>query len=103
MPAAPVIAAVAAVTSTAYAMYSGERADKEQNKARKKAERQAERQQNQAEQDANRANRRGPNAQGILDAASQQARGGGSGTMLTGAQGVAPSQLPLGKNTLLGG
>lgn len=103
MPAAPVIAAVAVGASTAYSVYQGERADKAQNKARKEAERNAKKQQNQAEQDANRANRRGPNTQGILDATAQQARGGESGTMLTGAQGVDLSQLQLGKNTLLGG
>jgi hypothetical protein len=32
-----------------------------------------------------------------------QAKGGESGTMLTGSAGVDPASLNLGKNTLLGG
>jgi hypothetical protein len=39
----------------------------------------------------------------ILDAATQAGKGGASGTMLTGSQGIDPNLLSLGKNTLLGG
>jgi hypothetical protein len=51
----------------------------------------------------NRANQRSANAGGILDQASAAAKGGASGTLLTGAQGIDPNALSLGKNTLLGG
>jgi Flp pilus assembly protein TadB len=100
---ATTVMAAAAVAGTAYSVYQGERASKEQNKAQKEARQRAQQQRNQAEQDANRMNRRGPNAQGMMDAAQQSSRGGASGTMLTGTQGVDPNSLSLGRNTLLGG
>ena len=51
----------------------------------------------QAEMETNRANQRTANA-----AASAMPNQGLGGTMLTGPQGIDPSQLMLGKNTLLG-
>lgn len=99
MPAAPVIAAVAAATGAAYSVYSGERAASEQRKAERRAERQA----RQAEQDANRARRNPADAGALIDRAAQSARAGAPSTMLTGPQGVDPNQMTLGRNTLLGG
>lgn len=99
MPAAPVIAAVAASVGTAYSIYSGERAASAQRKAEKQAERQA----RIAEQEANRARRNPADAGALVDRAAQAGRAGPSGTMLTGPQGVAPDQVTLGRNTLLGG
>ena len=57
----------------------------------------------QADEDFNRANQKRPDTNAILAAAQDSVRGGTSGTMLTGAQGVDPETLKLGKTTLLGG
>ena len=51
----------------------------------------------------NRANQKRPNANAILAAAQQAARGGMGSTLLTGPQGVNPGEMSLGKSTLLGG
>lgn len=97
-----IVAAVAAAASTAYTIYSGERADKEQKKAQNEARANADRQAAAADQAMNKANQKKPDVSAILSAASQSGKAGPSGTMLTGPQGVDPSMLSLGKNTLLG-
>lgn len=56
----------------------------------------------QADENMNRATQKRPNTAGILSEAQQSGRAGVSGTMLTGSQGVDPSTLNLGRNTLLG-
>lgn len=105
-----VTAAVAAVVGTGYTVYNGERAaeaqqkalveqKKSQDEARGAAQREAQRQ----EQQMNAANAKAPDASNVLAKAQQDAKGGQSGTMLTGPQGIDPSMLALGKNTLLGG
>lgn len=64
--------------------------------------------QNQSQQSAlqdqaiNRANPKQPNTAAAQSAMQQGAKGGPSGTMLTGPSGVDPSTLSLGKSTLLG-
>ncbi|MBP9527146.1 MAG: hypothetical protein KBE71_02125 [Laribacter sp.] len=103
MPAAPIIAAVAAVAGTAYSMYSGERSAKAQANAQKKAQANAERQAKAADEANNRANQKRADPGAALDAAAQAGKSGASGTMLTGPEGIDPSALTLGKNTLLGG
>lgn len=55
-----------------------------------------------ADEAMNKAGAKRPNTARILDEASQSGKSGASGTMLTGSQGVDPSTLTLGKNTLLG-
>lgn len=107
--AAYIGAAVAAV-GTAVAYDQGQDQKKAAGRAADQAEKQAQQQAksadqqlNQAQQDTNRANQRQANTGSILDAATQAGKGGASGTMLTGAGGVDPNALNLGKNTLLGG
>lgn len=100
MPAAPVIAAVAAAVGTSYSIYSGERADKKQSRAQAQAEKQAKEQALQAERDFNKANSKKANTAGLLQAAQQD--GGVSSTMLTGSEGIENDQLKLGKQNLLG-
>lgn len=56
-----------------------------------------------ADEATNRANAKRPNTQALLGANILNAKGGQSGTMLTGPQGVDPGMLTLGKNSLLGG
>jgi hypothetical protein len=71
-------------------------------KSMQQAQANADRTAAQADQDFNRANQKKPDTSAILSAAQQAGKGGQSGTMLTGAQGVDPSALTLGKSTLLG-
>lgn len=102
MPAAPIIGAIAAVAGSAYSIYSGEKASSAQKKANAQAQTNAKKQAQQAEQDTNRANQKAPDIGALLSANQQQSLSGQSGTMLTGAQGVDPNSLSLGKSTLLG-
>ena len=110
MSGAMTVMAVAAVASTAYSIYAGERAaDKQQEAlsqqrtAQAEAKTAAEKQQQTSEQAVNRANAKSPDAGAIMSAATQAAKGGPAGTMLTGPQGVNTADLNLGKTTLLGG
>lgn len=99
--------AAAAVTATAYTIYSGEQQRKQQNQAldmqrqaQSEAKASAEAQAKSSEEAMNKANRKTPDMATIMQ---QATKGGPSATMLTGAQGIDPNQLVLGKNTLLGG
>lgn len=110
MSAALTVMAVAAATTAAYTVYSGEKAaDKQQEAlqqqrtAQAEAKTAAEKQQQTAEQNVNRAASKQPDAGAILSAAGQAAKGGPAGTMLTGPTGVNQADLNLGKSTLLGG
>ncbi len=110
MSGAMTVMAVAAATTAAYTIYSGERAADKQNEAlqqqrqaQAEAKTAAEKQQATAEQNVNKANSKTPDAGAIMSAASQAAKGGPAGTMLTGPQGVNTADLNLGKSTLLGG
>ncbi len=51
----------------------------------------------------NKANQKTPNAGAMLSSNQMAAKGGQSGTMLTGPAGIDPNLLKLGKTTLLGG
>lgn len=73
-----------------------------QKEASQQATVQANKQATLAEQANNRANARMPDIGAMLAGNEQAAKGGQSGTMLTGPTGVDYSQLNLGKNTLLG-
>ena len=104
------VLAAAAVASTVYSIYSGEKqAEKQQEAlqqqkvAQTEAKTTAEKQQATAEQNVNRANAKSPDASAILSQAGQAAKGGPAGTMLTGPSGVNQADLNLGKSTLLGG
>ncbi len=83
---------------------------KDMKRARDRAEAQAleqanaaRRQAKAAEEAMNRANPKRPNVASALSEAEQAGKQGASGTLLTGAQGVDPNSLTLGKKTLLGG
>ena len=102
--------AAAAVAGTTYSVVAGEDAKKQQKKAMESQERaqaqqlaQTQAQQRRSEMAMNAANRKSPDVAGIMERAGQQAGGGPSSTMLTGPGGVDPSQLSLGRSTLLGG
>lgn len=106
MPAAPIIAAVAAVAGTGYAVYSGERAQsaqrqglRRQQAAQQLALEQAAGAKRRAEQDAAAANQKQPNVGAILAAEKSAAKNGS--TLLTGDTGIDP--FKLGSTSLLGG
>lgn len=107
---AAVVTATAAVAGAGYAVYNGEQQRKAQGEANNKAQEAAKQQQANAEktqtmqqEQINKANARKPDVAAMLSGNEQAAKGGASGTMLTGPQGVDPSSLALSKNTLLGG
>ena len=87
------IAAGVAAASTAYSAYAQNEAAKDQRAAQDKATAEA----------SNRANQKRPDVNAIMSAASQAAKGGASGTMLTGPQGAGADAGSLGKTSLLGG
>ena len=94
--------AAAVVVSAGVSYYNGQEQKKAAEKASQQAQNNANQQATAAEQAFNKTNQKRPDTSAILSAASQSAKGGESGTMLTGPLGVNPNQLNLGKNTLLG-
>lgn len=98
-----VAAAVAAIAGTSYSIYSGERANSKANDAMADAKTNQVKTEAAADQAMNKANPKKPNTLSALSALQQAAKGGPSGTMLTGPTGIDPSTLSLGKSTLLGG
>jgi hypothetical protein len=98
--------AIAAVT---YTIYSGERANRMQEEQlqmqRETNQRNIQMQEKadkQAEEAVNKQNAKRPDVGAMMSAAEQSANAGDMSTMLTGAQGVKPEDLLLGRKTLLG-
>lgn len=81
----------------------GEKARKAQQDANNINKQAAIKQADLADQANNKANARTADINGMTGANALDAKGGQSGTMLTGPQGVDPTALLLGKKTLLGG
>lgn len=73
-----------------------------QRTAAEQAVKSSERQADLAYNAAQRGQAKTPDVGSMLASNQQAAKGGGSGTMLTGPGGVDPATLNLGKNTLLG-
>lgn len=103
------VAAGIAAAGTSYAIVAGEqgksaqeRAMQEQRRSQQRAAMEAEKQASASEAAMRRASAREPDVAGIMAAAQQTAAGGPSATMLTGPQGIDPSQLSLGRSSLLG-
>lgn len=100
------IVAAATIGSTIYSSEqqkkSQEKALEQQKKAQTEAKTAAEVQAKSSEQAINAANKKSPDISSIMSEATQDAKGGAAGTMLTGPQGIDPNQLSLGKSTLLG-
>ncbi len=90
----------ASLASTAAAVHQGEQSRKAQSRAGTQVRQQAAKAEAQQTREVNAANSRAPNI-GALMAANQLP--GGSGTLLNGPQGIDPSALTLGRNSLLGG
>lgn len=94
-------AVVVMAASGAYSGYMQSEAASDQKNAQEDAVRRANKQAQAQEEATNRASQKKPDMSAILAAAQQAAKGGTSGTMLTGPQG-APANT-LGKTSLLGG
>ena len=92
-----------AAAGTGYSMYQGERTADMQKDAQLLSVAEARKTAKSADEATNRANQKRPNANAILAAAQQAAKGGMGGTLLTGPQGANLGELSLGKSTLLGG
>lgn len=86
---------VAAGASAGVSVYQGEQARKAQGKAAKQARAEA-------DQAFNRANPKKPNPLDMGAENAQAMSGGVGSTMLTGAGGVQPANLLLGRTSLLG-
>lgn len=97
----PVTAGLALV-SVAASAYSANKQANAQKSAAGQAADNANKAATQADQAYNAANGKVPNVQGIQDQQATAALSGSGSTQLTGAGGVDPSSLTLGKNTLLG-
>lgn len=101
------ITAASSAAAAGYSIYSGEQQAKKQEQslrmqeaANKQAVATAQKQEKSAEENIRAANRKQADVSAILAAA--QDTGGGDRTLLTGPMGIDPTQLALGKNTLLG-
>jgi uncharacterized protein HemX len=91
--------AAVAINSSNEAGFAADRQKSAQEQATKAAQKQA----GLADQANNAANQKAPNMQALLSDNAMAAKGGISGTMLTGPSGIDSKSLTLGKNTLLGG
>ena len=96
------VLAAAAVAGTAISYMNGQEQKKAQAEAMAQSKANALKQEKAADEATNRANMKQADTSAILSAAQQAGKGGASGTMLTGSQGIDPSALALEKNTLLG-
>ncbi|MGL4666328.1 MAG: hypothetical protein ACRCWR_00170 [Saezia sp.] len=89
--------AVSAIGAGA-SMQQQKKAQKQQAAAQRQAQKNAEAQMREQDEMNNKANQRRANPYGAMGAG----KGGVSGTMLTGPQGVDPNDMKLGKSNLLG-
>lgn len=98
-PAVPIITAVVSAASAVQKARAAKKADKRAAEANQIAKENSEKALAQQEREINRKNAKKPNVAAILNtnrnATSNQ-------TLLAGPQGVDPSSLQLGTNTLLG-
>lgn len=94
------MAGVAGVVVAAYSAYSG---NKNAKKARVQNQENAEKSAAMADEANNKANQKRSDGSALLSSNQLAGKGGQSGTMLTGPNGIDPASLSLGKTTLLGG
>ena len=103
-----VVASTVVAAGSAY--YQGQQQKKQQQKQlaqqrrfNEEAKTRAKEAKDQADVKMNQQNRKKVDVAGLQSKEEQAALVGGGGTLLTGNQGVAPENLTLGGNTLLGG
>jgi hypothetical protein len=95
--------AISAGASAAVSIYGADQQRKASNTANDQAVAQAKKNQQLSDEANNRANAKAPDSAAAMAASVLAGKSGQSGTMLTGPQGIDPTQLTLGKQTLLGG
>jgi len=107
---AAVVGTAAVAAGVGYTVYAGEQGKKaqkqameQQQAAQARASRQAEEQATASKAAIRRREQQMPDVASIMAAAQESGMGGPASTMLTGPAGIDPSQLTLGRNTLLGG
>ena len=83
--------------------YTADNSRKMSNQANDQAKANATRTAMLSDEANNRANAKSPDSAALMSANMLAAKGGQSGTMLTGPQGIDPGSLTLGKTSLLGG
>ena len=98
-----IASAIVSGVGAAGSMIQGQQQNKQAKAAAAQAQANAEKQAKVADEQMNQANQKRADPNAALDAALQSGKSGVSSTMLTGAQGIDPNQLSLGKSTLLGG
>ena len=96
------IMTAAAVLGAGASVYEGQQQASAQKDAAQQAKTAAEATADATDQANNKANAKTPDVAAMLSANQQAATEGASSTMLTGAGGISPSTLQIGKNTLLG-
>ena len=93
--------------ATAYSAYTANqnanKANAIQQQAMNQAKQIADQQATVQTEQINKANAKSPDVGSLLSANTQAAKGGQSGTMLTGPAGIDPNTLSLSKSSLLGG
>jgi len=94
--------AVASAAGAGASIIQGQKQAGAQKAANQQAKEASAKQADAADQANNRANAKTPDIAAMLSANQGAAKGGASGTMLTGPQGLDPTQLQLGRSTLLG-
>lgn len=95
--------AVSAATAVATTAYTIDNSRRMSNQANDQAKANALKTQQMSDEANNRANAKSPDSAALMSANMLAAKGGQSGTMLTGPQGIDPGSLTLGKTSLLGG
>lgn len=95
-------AVAAAVIYTGYTIYNGEEQRRAQDSANNQARDRAKKADVAADEAFNKANMKKPDVFGILAQNKAAGQNGVGSTNLTGALGIDPSLLMLGKNTLMG-
>jgi len=101
--AVELIAAGVAAASAGASVYSAKQGAIAQKHAGQAAIAAANKNAQQADEANNQANAKSPDVSAMLSANLAAGRSGASGTMLTGAGGIDPTLLTLGKSSLLGG
>ena len=94
--------AIATAASAGVSAVQGQQQMRAQKRASRQAQRQAEAAQRQQQREFNAANQKAPDVAALMKRNRQMARGGISGTYLTGPSGTQPGQGMLGRTTLLG-
>lgn len=94
--------AIFAGAAAANSIYQGEEQKRAQESANNQARDRAKKAEVSADQAFNKANMKKPDIFGILAQNKAAGQNGVGATNLTGAQGVDPTMLLLGKNTMLG-